>query len=183
MAANSAASNVDGFIYIAMNSVYHASLCFSSQNLGAKKYNRLGRVLACCIILVMCIGLLVSGVIYCFGPQLLSLYISRADADRDAILAIGMIRLTYIGLPYFLCGLMEVGSGALRGLGKSWLPLIISTLGVCVFRILWIFTVFAAHPTLEVLYLSYPISWFVTPAAHFSTIYFVQKKLKIPASV
>lgn len=183
MAANSAASNVDGFIYIAMNSVYHASLCFSSQNLGAKKYNRLGRVLACCIILVMCIGLLVSGVIYCFGPQLLSLYISRADADRDAILAIGMIRLTYIGLPYFLCGLMEVGSGALRGLGKSWLPLIISTLGVCVFRILWIFTVFAAHPTLEVLYLSYPISWFVTPAAHFTAIYFVQKKLKIPASV
>ena len=183
MAANSAASNVDGFIYIAMNSVYHTSLCFSSQNLGAKKYNRLGRVLACCIILVMCIGLLVSGVIYCFGPQLLSLYISRADADRDAILAIGMIRLTYIGLPYFLCGLMEVGSGALRGLGKSWLPLIISTLGVCVFRILWIFTVFAAHPTLEVLYLSYPISWFVTPAAHFTAIYFVQKKLKIPASV
>lgn len=183
MAANSAASNVDGFIYIAMNSVYHASLCFSSQNLGAKKYNRLGRVLACCIILVMCIGLLVSGVIYCFGPQLLSLYISRADADRDAILAIGMIRLTYIGLPYFLCGLMEVGSGALRGLGKSWLPLIISTLGICVFRILWIFTVFAAHPTLEVLYLSYPISWFVTPAAHFTAIYFVQKKLKIPASV
>lgn len=183
MAANSAASNVDGFIYIAMNSVYHASLCFSSQNLGAKKYNRLGRVLACCIILVMCIGLLVSGVIYCFGPQLLSLYISRADADRDAILAIGMIRLTYIGLPYFLCGLMEVGSGTLRGLGKSWLPLIISTLGVCVFRILWIFTVFAAHPTLEVLYLSYPISWFVTPAAHFTAIYFVQKKLKIPASV
>ena len=89
-----------------------------------------------------------------------------------------MVRLAYVGLPYVLCGLMEVGSGVLRGLGRSWLPLIISVMGACVLRIIWVYTVFAADPTLEVLYLSYPVSWFVTPLAHFTALIFVHRALK-----
>src|SRR5699024_7980119 len=100
------------------------------------------------------------------------------DADRDAVIAVGMVRLTYVGLPYVLCGLMEVGSGVLRGLGRSWLPLIISVMGACVLRIIWVYTVFAANPTLETLYLSYPVSWFVTPLAHFTALFFVHRQLK-----
>ena len=89
-----------------------------------------------------------------------------------------MTRLSFVGLPYVLCGLMEVGSGVLRGLGRSWLPLIISVMGACVLRIIWVYTVFAAFPTLEMLYLSYPVSWFVTPLAHFTALLFVHRKLK-----
>ena len=130
------------------------------------------------MLLVILISVVVTSVIYLLGPQLLSLYISNADADRDAVIAVGMVRLTYVGLPYVLCGLMEVGSGVLRGLGRSWLPLIISVMGACVLRIIWVYTVFAADPTLEVLYLSYPVSWFVTPLAHFTALIFVHRKLK-----
>ena len=179
MAGNSAASNLDGFIYIAMNSVYHAALCFTSQNLGARRVDRLGKIFRSCILLlVIAIGVGVTAIIYLLGPQLLSLYISGADADRDAVIAVGMTRLTYVGIPYVLCGLMEVGSGVLRGLGRSWLPLIISVMGACVLRIIWVYTIFAAFPTLEVLYLSYPVSWFVTPLAHFTALIFVHRKLK-----
>ena len=177
MAGNSAGSNVDGFIYAAMNAFYHATLCFTSQNVGAKKYDRLNKVLFCCIASVIVTGLTISSLVYIFGPNLLSLYISSSDADRDAVIAAGMTRLTYVALPYFLCGLMEVACGALRGIGKSWTPLIISLLGACVFRIFWVSVVFRAFPTLEVLYLSYPISWAITPTAHFIVLYFCRKKM------
>ncbi len=166
MAGNSAASNLDGFTYIAMNAFYHASLSFTSQNYGARKYDRISKVLGCCLVMVFLVGAVLSALIYLCGPQLLSLYVSHADPDRDAVLSAGMIRLAYVGIPYFLCGFMEVLVGSLRGLGKSWTPLIISTLGACVFRIVWIYTIFASHRTLEMLYLSYPISWIITPASH-----------------
>lgn len=177
MAANSAAGNLDGFIYIAMNSVYHAALSFTSQNVGANRLDRLGKVLRDCAVLVILIGAAVTAIVYLLGPQLLSLYISSTDPDRDAVIAVGMVRLTYVGLPYFLCGLMEVGSGSLRGLGKSWTPLLISTLGVCVFRVLWIVTVFAAHRTLEILYLSYLISWVVTTGTYFIALLIAHRRL------
>lgn len=177
MAGNSAAGSVDGFIYVAMNAFYHASLSFTSQNVGAKKYERLNRVLFSCVASVIATGLTVSSLVYCFGPKLLSLYVASDDPERDVVIAAGMVRLTYVGLPYFLCGLMEVATGALRGIGKSWTPLIISTLGACVFRIFWVSVVFNAFPTLEVLYYSYPISWFITPTAHFIALYLARKKM------
>ncbi len=178
MAGNSAAANLDGFIYIAMNSVYHAALSFTSQNYGARRPDRVRRVLLCCSILAASIGIVASTVVYLLGPQLLSLYVPSNDPDRAAVLAAGMVRLTIVGLPYFLCGLMEVFTGCLRGLGKSWAPLIVSTLGACVFRIIWIYTIFAAQPTLEILYLSYPISWIITPATHLIVLLCTMKKLR-----
>lgn len=177
MAGNSAAGNLDGFIYIAMNSVYHAALSFTSQNIGARKPERLGKIWGSCVGLVMCIGIVMTAIVYLLGPQLLSLYVSSTDPDRDAVIAVGMVRLTYVALPYSLCGLMEIGSGALRGLGKSWTPLIISTLGACVLRIIWIFTVFAAFPTLEILYISYLISWVMTTLAHFTALLICHRRL------
>ena len=165
MAGNSAAGNLDGFIYISCNSVYHAALSFCSQNYGARKFRRVKQVFVNCLGLSALIGVVMSAIVYLLGPQLLSLYVSNADPDRDAVLAAGMVRLAYVGLPYFLCGIMEVCTGTMRGLGKSWTPLIISTLGACVFRIFWIYTIFAAFRSLEMLYVSYPISWALTVAA------------------
>ena len=92
----------------------------------------------------------------------------------------GLLRITIVCLPYFLCGLMEVGCGALRGLGKSWTPLVISTLGACVFRIVWIATVFSSIHTLQCLYLSWPISWLLTLLAHYITFFFSYRRLLRP---
>lgn len=178
MAGNSAAGNIDSFIYMAMNSVYYAALCFTSQNMGAKKFERLDRIMWCCLGLVTIIGLVTSSLVYILGPNLLSLYISGSDANREAVIAVGMMRLTFVGLPYVFCGYMEVGTGVLRGLGKSWTPMIISALGACVFRIVWIATVFKAFPTLSILYLCYPISWIITPIAHFIAVHFTKKALR-----
>jgi Na+-driven multidrug efflux pump len=179
MACNSAASSVDGFIYVAMNAFYHATLSFTSQNMGAKRYDRLNKVLFSCVASVIVTGLTVSTIIYSLGPKLLSLYVPSTDPNREAVISAGMIRLMYVGLPYFLCGLMEVATGALRGIGKSWTPLIISLIGGCLLRIIWVATVFKAFPKLTVLYLSYPITWFITPTIHFIALYFARKKMKI----
>ena len=176
MAANSAAGNLDGFIYVALNSVYLAALSFTSQNYGAKRIDRIKRLFYVCPIITLSIGAVICPLIYFFGPKLLSLYVSGSDPDRNAILAAGMIRLKYLGLTYWLCGIMEVLTGFLRGLGKTWVPLIISVFGACIFRIVWIYTIFAANPTLEILYLSYPISWIITTIAHAVTLVFTYRK-------
>ena len=177
MAGNSAASNIDGFIYVAMNSVYHAALCFTSQNIGAKRYDRLNRIMYSCIFCVLIVGIPLSLLAIAFTPQLLSLYISNADSNIEAVMAAGIIRMRYVCLPYFLCGLMDVGCGLLRGLGKAWTPLIISTLGACVLRVVWVALIFPLNPTLEMLFLSYPISWAATMVAHFTAVFFSRRKL------
>lgn len=177
MAGSSASANVEGFVYIAMNSVYHAALCFTSQNIGAKKYDRLNKVIVSCVVTVLLIGVTLSALAYGFGPQLLSLYVSGGDADRDAVLAAGMNRMAFVCAPYFLCGLMEVFCGLLRGMGKAWTPLVISALGSCVLRIVWVYTVFAANPTLDTLFISYPISWALTALTHSVALFFTKRSL------
>ena len=177
MAGNSAAANLEGFVYTAMNSLYHATLCFVSQNIGAKRYGRLNRIVATCAGIVTVVGLTLAALVYLFGPQLLGMYVSKTDPNRDGVIATAMIRISIVVLTYFLCGLMEVGCGAIRGLGKSWTSLVISLLGACAFRILWNVTVFAAIPTLECLYLAWPISWILTSAALFIAYFISHKKL------
>ena len=177
MAGNSAAANLEGFIYTAMNSFHHAGLCFTSQNLGARKYERLNRIAVCCIGAVVFFGSILSALAFGFRIPLLSLYISGKDANLDAVLSAGVTRMTYVCVPYFLCGTMDVASGLLRGLGKAWTPLIISTIGGCVFRILWIVTIFPLNPTIDNLFISYPISWALTVTAHLTAIYFTRKKM------
>ena len=181
MAGNGAASSLEGFTYTAMNSVYQASLTFVGQNVGAKKYDRINKVQGVCLVLVTIIGLVFGVTTYCLGEPLLSIYLPN---DPEAI-PYGIIRMSYIALPYFLCGMMEVMVGGQRGMGMSFIPMINALLGSCVLRIVWISTVFADDPTLFTLYISYPISWAVTTLAHtvfyFIKLHSLKKKARLEA--
>ena len=163
MAGNSAGSNLEGFVYTSMNAIHQADLTFASQNLGAGQFKRVRRVMWVCLGTVTAIGLSMGLVFLLLGNQLVSIYNSDPGVIRY-----GMVRLEIILPTYFLCGLMDVMVGQLRGVGYSIMPMIVSLTGACLLRVVWIYTVFAANPTLEVLYISYPISWFITFATHFA---------------
>lgn len=164
MAGNTAAQNIEGFVYVAMNSFHHTCLCFTSQNFGAKKFDRIKKVMIICQSCVIVVGLTFGALAYLFGPSLLSIY--AGETDKEVVITYGMIRMGIIMLTYFTCGTMDVCVGAIRGLGYSIMPMIVSLLGACGFRILWIFTIFKQYRTLECLYISYPVSWILTTLAH-----------------
>lgn len=172
MAGNAAASNIEGFTYTAMNSVYQAAITFTSQNVGAKKPKRISRVAAVTLLTVTAVGLILGGASYLFGETLLKIYSTDA-----AIIPYGMIRMRMICLPYFLCGVMEVMVGLLRGMNCSTLPMIVSIFGSCVFRVLWVYTAFRASPTQETLYIAYTISWTICSLIHFICYLFVKRKI------
>ena len=161
VAGNGVASNIEGFVYVAMNAQYQACMTFASQNYGAGKTDRVKKTLWSCLGIVTLIGLSLGLLVYAFGAPLMSLY----NQDPEVI-AYGLIRMRIILLTYFFCGLMDVMVGQLRGVGYSVMPMIVSLAGACGLRIVWIMTVFAANPALETLYVSYPISWSVTFAIH-----------------
>lgn len=174
MAANTAAANLEAFIYTATNAVFHASVTFTSQNLGASRLSRIPRILGACLATVLLIGVPMGAALYVFARPLLGLYIAKSDASYAAVMQYGLIRIIYIGALEFLCGLMELGSGMVRGLGRSWLPMFVSAAGACGLRIIWIYTVFRIWHTLPSLYLSYPVSWVITTLTHllcYHTIY------------
>ena len=161
MAGNTACGNLEGFVYTSMNSLYQTSISFTSQNLGGGQYKRLNKILLYCLIIVSCVGLLMGYGFYFAGRTLLGLY-----TEVSTVIDYGMIRMRVIMTTYLLCGIMDVLCGSLRGLGYGILPMIVSLLGACGFRVLWIYTVFAAHHDLTVLYVSYPISWALTASVH-----------------
>ncbi len=161
MAGNTAANNIEGFVYAAMNAVYQTSLSFTSQNMGARKYRRIDRIFLQCVILVALIGLVLGNGVYWMGNQLLGIY-----SPDPEVIACGMIRVGIICVYYCLCGIMDVIAGCIRGMGYSILPMLVSLTGACAFRVLWIFTIFQWEHTLFCLYLSYPISWALTAVAH-----------------
>ena len=161
MAGSTASSNIEGFIYTAMNSFYQAALTFTGQNLGGKQYHRLNRILYICLACVTTTGLCLGGGAYLIGHVLLGIY-----SPDPNVINFGLQRMQIICITYCLCGIMDVLVGSLRGLGYSILPMIVSLLGACGLRILWIMTIFKAHPSLTVLYISYPISWLITALAH-----------------
>ncbi len=174
VAGNSAAANIEGFVYMAMNSFYQATLSFMSQNFGAGQYKRLNKILACGELCVVAVGLVLGNAAVLFGNQLLSIY-----SDSPEVIAAGMVRLHYISKVYFLCGIMDVLVGALRGIGYSVLPMIVSLLGACGLRLLWIATVFQIPQfhKVEVVYLSYAITWIITAGVHFLCYVIVRKKV------
>ncbi|MBE5878766.1 MAG: MATE family efflux transporter [Lachnospiraceae bacterium] len=163
VAGNSAAGNLEGFVYIAMNSVYQGTISFVSQNVGAMKFKRVPRVVLTAQILVIAVGLVMGNAIVIFGKFFLGLY-----TDNPAVVEAGMVRLLYICVLYALCGMMEVMVGALRGIGYSVMPMIVSLIGACALRLVWLATVFQieAFHCIETIYVSYPISWFLTLIAH-----------------
>lgn len=174
VAGNSAAANIEGFVYMAMNSFYQATLSFMSQNFGAGEYKRLNKILACGELCVIMVGLVLGNAAVIFGNQLLRIY-----TDSPEVIAAGMVRLHYISKVYFLCGIMDVLVGALRGIGYSVLPMVVSLLGACGLRLLWIATVFQIPQfhKVEVVYLSYAITWIITAGVHFLCYVIVRKKV------
>ncbi len=163
VAGNGAAATIDGLIYIALNSFYHASLTFSGQNLGASKIKRVKKTCYYCLLLVLIIGIPLCLVTYTFGEPLLNIFLpDDGAANKEAIIAFGMERMLYTTLTYFLCGLMEVMSGMLRGLGASTTSMLVSLIGACAMRVVWVYTVFASMRTPGSLYISFPISWLAT---------------------
>ena len=171
IAGNAAAANLESFTYVSMNAVYQSCLAFTSQNLGAKNYSKLRRILYICIALVTVIGTVMSGLILVFQKPLLSLYIATASVETTVpsaeIFNFGMRRIAIISMTYFLCGVMDTVVGGLRGLGTSLVPMTVSIIGVCGIRLVWIFTLFAAVGTFECLMWSYPVSWLITAILHY----------------
>ena len=176
MSGNAAAGNIEGFIYVSLNAFHQTAVNFMGQNAGARQYKRVSRTLWICLGSVAVVGLAVGSLAYFFGPSLLSLYITYS---QEAI-GYGMLRLSLISLTYFICGLMDVSTGALRGLGESFIPMVISVLGVCGIRIGWIYTIFQLPQfhTPQCLYISYPVSWAITFLFQMIAFLLVYRKLK-----
>ena len=173
MAGNTAASNIEGFVYVSMNSLHQTCISFTSQNFGAGKFKRIKKVLINCLIIVAITGLVLGNSAYFFGKFLLSAYNNEAE-----VISYGLIRLSIISTMYFLCGLMDVMVGAMRGIGYSILPMIVSLVGACGLRILWIYTVFVKFRTLDILFISYPVTWTITFLSHLVCYYIVTRKYK-----
>lgn len=171
MAGYTAANNLLGFLYMSVNSVTQACMSFTSQNYGVGKYKRMDRVLLDCLILTV----VVAGVLGCggfvFGPQILRIYTSDAD-----VIACGMEILSITTISYFLCGIMDLFPGSLRGMGYSAVPMVLSVIGTVGTRILWIYGFFPQHRTLSFLFISYPLSWIITIAMQVICFVFVRKR-------
>lgn len=174
MSGNASAQNIEGFVYTSMNSFHQTALNFTGQNFGAKKFQRIKKIMWLCLACVSAAGAITGTIGYVFSKPLLSIYIT----DSAEAISYGVLRMTYICLPYFLCGIMDVMTGVLRGLGASIGPMIITVLGVCGFRVAWIFLIFnnPRFHSLPILYLSYPISWLVTFLAELITFYIIYNR-------
>ena len=172
MAGYTAANNIFGFLYTSINSVSQACMSFTSQNYGAGKKKRMDLVLRDCLILTVVIGLLMGGGAYLFGPELLHIYTSD-----EAVIACGMEILLYTTVTYFLCGIMDLIPGALRGMGRSAVPMLLSVIGTVGTRIIWIYLIFPAHRSLAVLFISYPVSWLATLIMQAACFFFVRRNV------
>lgn len=172
MSGNAAAGNIEGFVYVGMNAFHQTAVNFVGQNMGAHQFKRVKKILLVCLACSAVVGLVLGTAGYTFGEQLLSIYIT----DSAEAIGYGMIRLSCICAVYFLCGMMDVSTGALRGMGASVSPMLISVLGVCGLRILWIETVFQLYHTPQCLYASYAVSWIVTFAAQMLAFWIVYRK-------
>lgn len=176
MSGNGAAANIEGFVYVTMNSVHQTAVNYVGQNAGAHKLDRVKKIFLLCLVCVFVAGATTGGLVYLFGKELLGIYIT----DSSAAIQYGVTRFSYICLTYALCGLMDVSTGALRGFGSSFVPMVISVLGVCGIRVIWIYTVFSLPQfhTPEGLYITYPISWIMTFAAQTIAFIILYKKKK-----
>lgn len=172
MAGCSASANLEGFVYIAINSFSQATVTFTSQNVGAKKYERIAPICLYCNILVIIAWIVTGAIVIIFRNELLGLYNSNPQ-----VIAYGCERLLVVTSLYFLCGSMEVFTGSLRGMGKSLSPMIVCLFGACVLRIIWISTVFQKYRSIFSIFVSYPISWAVTTLVLIGMYIFTKKRL------
>lgn len=172
VSGNAAAVNMEGFLFASLNSYHQTAVNFVGQNVGAGQYGRVKKILWICMGSVMVTGLALSAFAYGFGNRLLSFYIT----DSPQAIEYGMQRLAIVGTFYFLCGMMDVSTGALRGMGASVVPMVLSLLGACGFRIFWVATAFRMVPTPQCLFVSYPISWIITLTAQMIAFFVVYRR-------
>jgi len=172
VAGSSAGSNIESFVYVMMNAFYQAAITFVGQNYGAAKCDRVDRVARQCVGFAVLFGLVAGNLAYFFGPTLVGIYApGEPEVARQAL-----IRMSFIACPYFICGIMDTLVGILRGLGSSMIPMIVSVIGACGLRLVWVATVFPLFRTPACLYISYPISWTVTGLCHFLFLMLVVRK-------
>lgn len=173
MAGNAAAGSVEGFVYMGMNAFHQAAVSFVSQNVGAGRFDRINKIALRTMLCVIATGVIMGGLTVLFGPQLLGFY-----SKENNVIDVGMTRLQIVCGFYFLCGMMDVMVGILRGLGYSVMPMIVSLIGACGLRLLWIFTIFQVeeYHTPLMLYLSYPVTWTITVIVHTICFFIVRKR-------
>ena len=173
MAGYTAANNILGFLYVSVNSVTQACMSFTSQNYGVRKFKRMDKVLADCAILSIIVSVVIGGGSYLLGHQILGIYTRQED-----VIQCGMEILSISTIPYFLCGLMDMIPGSMRGVGYSAVPMILSIIGTVETRLVWIYGVFPEHRSLYVLFMSYPVSWGLTIVMQAICLVFVRRKIR-----
>ncbi|MBQ9767168.1 MAG: MATE family efflux transporter [Lachnospiraceae bacterium] len=173
VAGSSAAASIEGFVWVSMNAFHQAALTFTSQNIGAKKYSRINRIMFCAQGCTIFAGLVFGNLAYLFGEPLLHIY-----TDTPASIEAGLERLSIICTTYCLCGMMDAIVGSIRGMGYGVTPTIVSMLGACGLRLLWIATIFQIpqYHTPRVLFFSYPVSWALTVLAHLICYLIMRRK-------
>lgn len=173
VAGNTAAGNIESFVYTAMNAFYQTALSFVGQNYGAGKIKRIKKISFICVGLVTCFGIGLGFIAILLGPNLLKLY-----GASPAEIEYGLIRLSIVCSLYFMCGIMDTLVGVMRGMGYVLLPMFVSLTGACLLRVIWVMTVFRMYRSLLVLYISYPVTWFVTASTHFICLLIIYRKVK-----
>lgn len=184
VAANTTASNLNNYLYASQNALYHTTITFVAQNAGANKYKRMKQAVLCCALVVSVVGIVLGLTMHLFSDTLLGIY----SPDNPTVVMYAQVRHAMFCFTYFLCGIMEVGSGMLRALDRSMSSMVISLIGSCILRIIWIFTVFNWLPIentventvfrMQMLYISYPITWIITSAALYIMGFFAFRKFK-----
>ena len=172
MAGYTAANNILGFLYVSVNSITQACISFTSQNYGVRKFKRMDKVLLECLGLTVIVALVLGGGSYLFGAELMHIY-----TKSTKVIECGVDIMLYTTVTYFLCGIMDLLPGALRGMGHSTVPMILSVIGTVGTRIVWIYVIFPCHRSLDFLFISYPVSWLLTIVMQVICFYFVRKKV------
>ena len=173
LAGNTAASNIEGFVYTCMNAVSQTSMSFVSQNVGARSFQRVDQVVLRCMMLVAAVGITLGGSAYLLGHWLLAIYTPDAQ-----VITYGLYRMSVVCTTYFLCGFMDCLACSVRGLGSSVVSMVVSILGACVLRNVWVMTLFQWERTQLCLYISYPVSWALTACVHLICYFIMRKKVQ-----
>lgn len=175
VAGNSAAGNIEGFVYVAMNAFHQATISFTSQNMGAGKYDRINKILIRGLACVAVVGLVMGNGCVFFGEKLVGIY-----SSSPKVIDAGVLRLSYIATLYAICGMMDVMVGSIRGMGYSVMPMIVSMIGACGLRILWLATIFQipAYHNIQSIYVSYPVTWTLTFLAHVVCFIWARRRME-----
>ena len=173
MAGYTASNNLLGFLYASVNSVTQACMSFTSQNYGVGKFKRMDRVLIDCALISVVFAGTLGTIFYVFGSEILQIYTKEQD-----VIKAGMEIISITTIPYFLCGIMDLFPGAMRGMGRSGVPMILSIIGTVGTRIVWIYGIFPLHRSLFVLFISYPGSWLITIAMQVLCFFIVRKQAR-----